>query len=1254
MMGDTEPERVDADAIRRYHYLLWGRNDWPEGSLVVAGWWDEGCRGMRVSHLPVPSPTELARWAAKVDESGPGRHLSVGVAPRLPGLTARRRGGNGDLAGLPALWADIDCVEGVHAEPPAGKGVLPTFEQAEGLLAGCPAEASFTVRSGGGLHAYWLLDEPVQASDPILKRWKAYWASVTSESGLWVDSSAFDAARSLRLPGTFNTKGGGRVPVVLVETGEPALYRPADLAALLPEASATGTADRRRVADDDNRPGTQMARGLPVSELLTRLLGWEKTGETSDGSVRWHVPGGSSGPDESHAESTVDDDGVERVWGYSPRAQEALGRDDQTPVTSWDLVRDVWCDRDAKSAAAVARLWAGSPAEERDDTVLDLLGECRDPAELADEVASRLRGEDRDSSPGVSVAEAFERLDGTEIQVAPNCYVVLGGPRHGVWAIELQPGTKDSGPVEVPRQLTDWVAWRSAVSAKTSILSDERSEPGYTVTIVSSKGLVKSIEMEEDDSLSPSKIQARSRMGLMIPEEKGKRANMLRNCFSALGASEMDERLVYISTGWLESDGRHVMAAPNGALGSSGVNSRVLVDDPLPVMRHIGFCDPPEGDALRYAAGAIRAMVGLVPDRPEIGVALVGALAAAPLRMSRRCSVMLVGRPGAGKSLLARCAFAWMLAVRPEADALIDLRDVTTAAISAALRWCMDLPFVADDFRRRADRFANARALEILSAVAGAGYQESSQHRSNLNGTLRRASSPKMLPILTGEDSPGEEAAVAERIVSIDIAAGEVDFASDGPVSSYLDAYTRNPGRPAVNQLYSSYISWLAGQLDMRGEWAPPQVAERALDALAAVSDSKRSAWYDRHPHTRPSEVVAPLAAGWEALRAWASDVGVSDLLPSEKFVDDALESLAVSSESQREESSPVTKIVAWIRSQIELGKMWVTPPTDSPSAAVASTVGWTRDPRFGNWVPPRLGTEIGVLSQDHQRVIIKPGSWFAAAAACPETCGLSQRQVTRFVLEHVGRAKWEKRRVSRTVSDEGGHTKVEQWIVAGASIPAEELFGAPVEEPDVHLAPVVPIGGASNPEPARGTGQEQPPADAEPAERPTRRQDKQTDPADGAPGVEQLKLTGTDPAPPRAGKPGRKAPARKPAAAPPAPAVLGLSPEEIAKLPDGRVVQIADFTGRQHPVRLSAGVHLVGGPHLGPSGREEHDYIWYSDDCEMHKEFSVPLGGSCVGVRPLDDPFVPPGAPPRFSKPPAAGQPSAAGDGGFDWEAEI
>lgn len=114
----------------------------------------------------------------------PGWSVYFGVATRLRQPCTVR-----NCAELPAVWIDIDGAKPLDA------------------LMGCFHPPSCIVDSGGGLHAYWLLAEPLDITETEHNDGHPAVALMQGLARIFAsDRSVADLARVMRLPGTTNTK----------------------------------------------------------------------------------------------------------------------------------------------------------------------------------------------------------------------------------------------------------------------------------------------------------------------------------------------------------------------------------------------------------------------------------------------------------------------------------------------------------------------------------------------------------------------------------------------------------------------------------------------------------------------------------------------------------------------------------------------------------------------------------------------------------------------------------------------------------------------------------------------------------------------------------------------------------------------------------------------------------------------------------------------------------------------------------------
>lgn len=119
-----------------------------------------------------------------------------------------------NVQSLKAFWLDIDCGP-TKDYPTQGEALqdLKRFCKTVGL------PRPIVINSGRGLHVYWPLTEAITREEwePVANRLK----EVCKAQDLRVDPAVFEAARILRIPGTFNFKGEEPVEVRVLGVGDP-------------------------------------------------------------------------------------------------------------------------------------------------------------------------------------------------------------------------------------------------------------------------------------------------------------------------------------------------------------------------------------------------------------------------------------------------------------------------------------------------------------------------------------------------------------------------------------------------------------------------------------------------------------------------------------------------------------------------------------------------------------------------------------------------------------------------------------------------------------------------------------------------------------------------------------------------------------------------------------------------------------------------------------------------------------------------
>jgi hypothetical protein len=183
-------------------------------------------------HIPLDNRAALLDTLQRLSDTnqmGWGAYFAVGL--RQPGLGRWKRGGATEVVALPAFYADIDD----------------STDAALIKLRGARLPPSVIVHSGGGYHAYWLLEEPT--TDVNTAR------QVLQGLARTFGGDGLSPAQSLRLPGTINTKPErGRALCHLVESSD-CHYRLSDFASLIPSVARPRTRQpaTRASADTSSR-----------------------------------------------------------------------------------------------------------------------------------------------------------------------------------------------------------------------------------------------------------------------------------------------------------------------------------------------------------------------------------------------------------------------------------------------------------------------------------------------------------------------------------------------------------------------------------------------------------------------------------------------------------------------------------------------------------------------------------------------------------------------------------------------------------------------------------------------------------------------------------------------------------------------------------------------------------------------------------------------------------------------------------------
>lgn len=187
------------------------------GLRVVASKPPQWTKGLK--HTFLETNEQVVAETMRIDGAGVTTYIALATyADPAGGRKAE------NTVALQCLWVDLDYKH--YDTPAAGDAAMEDFYR----LVGVP---SIRVKSGNGLHAYWVLRSPLPTHEwkPLASAFQAAWQSFP-EIQRGADPVTADAARILRLPGSHNYKPEYGAPrEVVIESMEDLTYDAKALAA---------------------------------------------------------------------------------------------------------------------------------------------------------------------------------------------------------------------------------------------------------------------------------------------------------------------------------------------------------------------------------------------------------------------------------------------------------------------------------------------------------------------------------------------------------------------------------------------------------------------------------------------------------------------------------------------------------------------------------------------------------------------------------------------------------------------------------------------------------------------------------------------------------------------------------------------------------------------------------------------------------------------------------------------------------------
>ena len=349
----------------------------------------------------------------------------------------------------------------------------------------------------------------------------------------------------------------------------------------------------------------------------------------------------------------------------------------------------------------------------------------------------------------------------------------------------------------------------------------------------------------------------------------------------------------YNHTGWRKISGKWCYLYHGGAVGMEGIT--VDMGDALKTYRLDGS-GAPGFDKITWKAAAEKSLSLQTVMKEEIGIALLGTAYLAPLReflnqtdIVPAFALFLYGESGTHKTTAAALAMAHFgnfHAKNPPAS----FND-TGNQIRKKAFLVKDMPLLVDDYHPVSsiqEKRQMASTAQTLSRAFGDGADRG---RLNADSTIKSATPPRSVAIITGEDRPAIGASGLARYFILDIDKGDI------PVGPTMTALQESARDGYLQKAMRGYIRWLQAQTDE----LPGRLHDMFLQTREIIRENSAG------QHDRAPETVACILMGYQMMLNYFRDIGAIEsdqartmLMHAHKVLTETSRKQAVDMESEK------------------------------------------------------------------------------------------------------------------------------------------------------------------------------------------------------------------------------------------------------------------------------------------------------------------------------------------------------------------
>ncbi|WP_404355576.1 cell wall-binding protein [Methylotuvimicrobium sp. KM1] len=421
---------------------------------------------------------------------------------------------------------------------------------------------------------------------------------------------------------------------------------------------------------------------------------------------------------------------------------------------------------------------------------------------------------------------------------------------------------------------------------------------------------------------------------------------------------------IYKYSGFKKIDDRWHYLTGSGAITEAGLFDSVQVDLGAGHMSRYALPAPPDRDELKTVAGALSDLLTVCPGKPQIGAALLAAVARAPLGECSPTdfSIFLQGVTGSRKSSVAAIALAFFgefNARRFPANWSDTDNDLEHKAFAAK-----DAVFVVDDYK---PSVSQAEASRLYSKAERFFRNTGNQAgRGRRGADLRALAAPynRSMTIATGEDLPKGQSIIG-RLLVLELTRADVDLVTLSRLQNAADT-------GALSRLMSFYIQWLCSRLD--------DLKASFGESIRCLRDAALRDGF-ANSHTRAPEIYASLVAGSEIFIDFLNDAGLVESVQGNVMlatIEDGLKAAFAEQSTYIEEQDEVQRFIELLRSVLVSGCGHIAcrinqgPPDTRPHS-----FGWRADDSSGERVLRPMGAKIGWHSDKDGQILLNQGSTF-------------------------------------------------------------------------------------------------------------------------------------------------------------------------------------------------------------------------------------------------------------------------------------